>query len=439
SVGCVAGEPPWGLALSPDVAADIAVSPDGATVFVTGYGCGNGGRDVVTVAYNATTGAETWVSRYDGPANGSDSGQALGVSPDGEAVYVIGGSTGSGTGLDFVTLKLDAADGSVQWLARYDGPATGLDGGADVVVSADGTAVFVTGLSEGLGSGPDYATLLYDGATGVQAWVARYDGVGGADRPLRIALAANGTLVVVAGTSDGGITSLDYATAAYYVANGTQAWATRYDGPASSLDFGLGLAVAGEAVFVTGADVGMGTNWDYATVAYGAETGPMLWISRMNTEGTSIDMALDIFALPGADDIFVTGRAKETLTTISYDRSTGDEQWRRTYGTGSASTVRASVKDGIVFAVGYAEGLDTRATVGSPQRDIITSAYDMGTGEERGIVRYNGPTSDHDRGISASPSPTTGGVFVAGITKIQGVTVASDTGWDYVTLAYDLS
>ena len=47
------------------------------------------------MAYDAATGAKVWVSRYDGPAHGDDFATALGVSPDGSTVFVTGYSGGS--------------------------------------------------------------------------------------------------------------------------------------------------------------------------------------------------------------------------------------------------------------------------------------------------------------------------------------------------------
>lgn len=65
--------------------------------------------DYATVAYDAVTGAELWVARFDGPASGDDRATALGVSPDGSTVYVAGTSEGDGTSYDIATVAYDAA------------------------------------------------------------------------------------------------------------------------------------------------------------------------------------------------------------------------------------------------------------------------------------------------------------------------------------------
>src|SRR5258708_31049997 len=78
---------PWSGA----AAIAVAVSPDGGTVFVTGQSEGEqtfGHLDYATVAYNASTGAQLWVSRYNGPANGQDIAPPIAVSPAGSPAFV---------------------------------------------------------------------------------------------------------------------------------------------------------------------------------------------------------------------------------------------------------------------------------------------------------------------------------------------------------------
>ena len=76
------------------------------------------------MAYDASTGTELWVTRYNGPGNGDDyAAYALGMSPDGSAVFVTGYSVGSGYGgaSDYATVAYEPGTGRRLWVARYDG------------------------------------------------------------------------------------------------------------------------------------------------------------------------------------------------------------------------------------------------------------------------------------------------------------------------------
>jgi PQQ-like domain len=158
----------------------VAVSPGAGTVFVTGTSRVAPALDYATAANDAATGARRWVSRYSGPPGHADSARSVAVSPDGATVFVTGssraGPTGATSGLDYATVAYDAATGAQRWASRYNGPANGDDGASSVAVSPGGATVFVTGISQGAASGSDYATVAYDAATGALRWVRRYNG-----------------------------------------------------------------------------------------------------------------------------------------------------------------------------------------------------------------------------------------------------------------------
>src|SRR5437867_2920104 len=65
-----------------------------------------------------------------------------------------------------------------RWAARYDGPANAADYAVALAVSPDGGRIYVTGESEGGVTSLDYATVAYDAATARPLWVARYNGPG---------------------------------------------------------------------------------------------------------------------------------------------------------------------------------------------------------------------------------------------------------------------
>jgi dienelactone hydrolase len=71
---------------------------------VTGYSYGGAtSLDYATVAYGAAAGGQLWVRRHGGPANMSEA-SSVAVSPAGTAVFVTGFSNGGSTGIDYATV-----------------------------------------------------------------------------------------------------------------------------------------------------------------------------------------------------------------------------------------------------------------------------------------------------------------------------------------------
>src|SRR5438128_8634571 len=186
-----------------DVAGSLAVSPNGSTVFVTGYSKGGSttGYDYATVAYSASTGAKLWAARFNGPASLDDYATSLAVSPDSSRVFVTGYSKGGRkTGFDYATVAYSASTGAAVWTKRYNGPASGDDISSSLAVSPNGSAVFVTGHSGGGATGNDYATVAYSASTGTELWTKRYDGpASGDDKATSLAVSPNGSTVLVTG------------------------------------------------------------------------------------------------------------------------------------------------------------------------------------------------------------------------------------------------
>ena len=363
-----------GPANSSDEASAVAISPDGNTVFVTGKSEGTGassGYDYATIAYNAATGARLWARRYNGPANNYDAASSVTVSPTGATVFVTGASLGTATGEDYATVAYNAATGAQLWVKRYNGAANGNDVASSVAVSRTGAAVFVTGFSEGVTSLEDYTTVAYDAATGPRLWARRYNGAANLDDAASsMVVSPNGTAVFVTGYSKGPTATsyADYATIAYSAATGTKLWASRYSGSANSWDQATSLAVSpgGDTVYVTGYSRDSSSGFDYATLAYNAATGAQLWASRYNGPGNSDDEALSIAVSPGGDTVYATGYSQGgssgfDYATLAYNAATGAQLWASRYnGYGTlnddAYSVAVSPSTGTVFVTGPSAG-----------------------------------------------------------------------------------
>ena len=244
----------------------LGLTPDGAKVFVTGVTNSDGDYRYATVAYNAVNGKQLWDSEYGGSNTSNiDTALALTVAPDGSRLFVTGQS---GFPFDYVTIAYDATTGGLDWLSTYDNGIT--DVARAIGLSPDGSRVYVTGESDDSNGQPDYATVSYDEASGAQLWVSRYDGPkGGTDTAAALVVGPGGTLIYVTGTSAGRTSGPDYATIAYNAATGTRSWLLRYNGPASGEDDAadVGVSPDGSAVFITGSSDGGSTSADIATQA----------------------------------------------------------------------------------------------------------------------------------------------------------------------------
>ncbi|MCU1499126.1 MAG: hypothetical protein JWM47_3079 [Acidimicrobiales bacterium] len=336
-----------GPASKNDNARAEAVSPDGSKLFVTGWSqAANGLSDYLTIAYDSSTGAAVWTSRYDGPAHLIDHPTAIAVSPDGSKVFVTGESAGSTHKLDYETVAYSATNGAQLWAKRYDGPANADDHPTEVGVSPDGAKVIVTGGSYGrTRSELDAATIAYGTATGATQWIARSGGPGRIEADLSMAISPNGTKVFVTGfdgTSKGDeIDTSRYKTVAYSINDGSPVW-IRSAGPMGGLSISLTVRVSPDAtkVFVTGSSAGDKFGSQTLTIAYRAGAGSTLW-SRSDA-GMSV-YAPGSFAVAGdGKAVFVVGQgsigSQWGTKVMAYDSTTGRTKWSRLLTGGNDGT-----------------------------------------------------------------------------------------------------
>jgi hypothetical protein len=129
-------------------------------VYVTGTSTtGDDNTGYATIKYNFG-GDSLWASIYEGPGNGEDGARAIAID-DSNNVYVTGVSDGgSGTYDDCATIKYYPS-GETAWVIRYNSPANESDAALAIAVDDSGN-VYVTGQSYG-GSGTsiDYCTIKY--------------------------------------------------------------------------------------------------------------------------------------------------------------------------------------------------------------------------------------------------------------------------------------
>jgi len=381
-----------------DRAHAIAVD-DSGNVFVTGLSIESGNQyDIATIKYNSD-GVEQWVARYNGPGNDDDEGNDIAIDDSGY-IYVCGYTRSAATYTDYITIKYNS-NGDTVWTSRYNGPFSGIDIAYALALDDSGN-VYVTGEGNSATYDSDYYTVKIDAAGDTQ-WVVAYDGTMdfAYDRAADIAL--GGGNIYVTGISDGLGSEEDYATIKYSLAGDTL-WQMRYDGPGNAFDSASAVAVDNLGnVFVTGGSIGTTTLRDYATIKYNF-SGNIEWISRYDGPDSDNDEASDI-VLDAFGNVYVGGRSYATqpytpeydFLTVKYDAA-GVEQWTHRYnGTGDSNdeVVAMTVDDaGNVYITGKSLGSGT-------YDDIVTIKYGV-----TGIVEDAGYTI-HDAGynLTAQPNP----------------------------------
>jgi len=241
----------------PHTVTSIAVSPDGSKVFV--------GGSSGTVAYNAATGAQLWLDRY--KLAWERFLVSLAVSPDSATVYVTSGSSTPTTVRHYWTAAISAVTGAKLWQATYHGAGTAVKiGTTSLALSPDGSAVYVTGTA----NANEYTTIAYAAATGKQLWLAQSPNKGDTGTPAFIAASPDGSKVAVTGSSAQANGQLGYETAAFAAGTGARLWTAAYQGPGGepSSPAGIVFSHTGARVIVTGSSGPSGGPSEYATVGY---------------------------------------------------------------------------------------------------------------------------------------------------------------------------
>jgi uncharacterized delta-60 repeat protein len=294
-----------------DEAKCIKVDGSG-NVYVAGktFGANN---DFIVIKYNSS-GTQSWVSTYNGPANNEDIVYALDIDASGN-VYVCGASIGVNTGSDFTVIKYNS-NGTEAWVKRFNGITNGGDGAIAVKVDAQGNVYAAGSADMGAGHNSDFITIKYN-SSGVQQWLTQYNGVGTLNDFATGMILDDNNNVIVTGTSAIFSTVIDsnFATVKYS-SSGLQQWVVLYNGPNNSFDVPRSIACdnAGNT-YITGTSRGP-TSDDYTTIKY-TPGGATAWIMLYNGPGSSFDYSLSI-AADNQGSAYVTGRSLGIGTDFDY-------------------------------------------------------------------------------------------------------------------------
>jgi DNA-binding beta-propeller fold protein YncE len=433
-----------------DRVAEMALHPDGTIVYVTGESYGSlYSLDYLTLAYEADTGRQLWEARYDTSWRRDDLATHVRVSPDGAIVYVTGTSIGSGadggmgTGLgdadwDFVTLAYDAQTGVQLWDQRYHGHQRGDGWTNSIAMAPDNSKVLINGRSscrdnpETVEVEPGNATIAYDALTGDELWVACFDAcLSYEDFGTQLAVSADNSTAILAGTRRNYNTGFDFATIGYNLQTGEQLWVRHYDnglhdpdafpqeptfpGADPTLDSPRAIAIdpTGVAVYVTGVSRGRYGFLDYVTVAYDVSNGAQKGVARFDGDLSGRDRANAITVSPDGLQVFVTGESHtmdvgREVVTIAYDERLREQLWVARHNTTDAESGTPDNRDDMARLIDVSD--DGRTVMvggdswGTNSLDWMFVAYDADTGQQKWSGLYNGVLSHADfyRGLAVN-------------------------------------
>lgn len=444
----------WGSPDHHSFPTSIAASRDGRLVFVSGtWRTDQIAADghLTTIAFDAATGDVVWKASYDGPGNGTDNAREIVVSPDGRTLYIAGISAGRGNAdLDYAAIAYDARSGEELWVTRWDGIGAGnMDSPFAIDVSSRGDMLYLTGWSYGEDEfNNDYGTIAVD-TTGDDAgrivWSARYDGVGvhAPDQAEALTVSPDDGVVFVTGMSDdvaGGPpfeVNYGFATVAYDARTGEQLWESRKQWPGSNFDSPTGITIDPEAsrLVVTG-QTGSG-QLDFGTVAYDPRTGQEVWSDRYGLPEHDLELGKEIVMDPRGDTAYVAGISAKSppgvpgvvlyapnadAVTIAYDVATGAKTWLARFNPSvtdfvSVQSLAVSPDASSVYAVAGID--DQNWDNDGDDLDAGIVAYDIGPGiplpppstlELTGATRgqYSDETAFSARLTSAEGGPVEG-------------------------------
>ncbi len=373
---------------------------------------------------------QEWVSIFNGPSNRADLPTSMVVDNSGN-VYITGStSTISFLGAsDFATIKYNSS-GVQQWIAYYNGPVAA-DSSRDVAnsIAIDNTGnVYVAGTSYGGATNFDYVIIKYN-SNGIQQWAVRYNSIiNSYDEAIGIVIDNSGNVYVTGASAGNG--SVSEFTTIKYDFSGMQQWVAGYRGTGdmSSHPASIKLDASGN-VYVTGSSNHIGSNDNYATVKYnsnGVQQWAVQYFGVSNFQDNAYSMDVD-----KTGNVYVTGASwgngtNLDYTTIKYN-SNGVQLWAARYnGSGNSTDIANSVAVdtlGNVLVTGYSFGTGTTY-------DFATIKYNS-NGDSSWVRRYDyGPGGNRDDRAFALALDRSGNVYVTGWSS-------SSLFNDYATIKYN--
>jgi len=281
--------------------------------------------DFYTAKYAGDTGALRWERFYHGPGTGDDDGYYVAVDTA-DNVVVSGTSRNTAGNDDWYTAKYSAADGTILWERRYDGPGHGDDSPHGISLDPVGNVV-IAGWRRNASGNDDAYVAKYASGNGTVLWEVSYDGAGhGNDYFYSAATDAAGNVAVTGSFKN--IDGFDDAyTALYAASDGALLWEKRFNGPAGKTDYGVAVTFDHAGNVLIFGDASVPSYLDAYTAKYARTDGALVWEKYYNGPADSDERGCSI-AVDNLDNVIVVGGSSNgfgyDFATIKYGPADAD-------------------------------------------------------------------------------------------------------------------
>lgn len=282
--------------------------------------------NIVTTKTNGSGGV-VWQTEYNGSQSKFDYGAAIALDGSGN-IYVAGATnTSSATTFDVVVIKYNSS-GTQQWATTYNG--TGSDNDIPSAILINGSDIYVCAASIGSGTGYDFITMKLT-TSGTITWSSRYDYNSLYDLPGYLAMQSSN--IVVTGGSQSTTTNWDYA-AVKYNSSGTQVATIRSSAAGYGFDRPTGLVKdASDKFYITGYAYN-GVDYDMRTIKLDDDLSPVWTV----TEDEGDEDGGNSICIDGSANTYIAGFAtngsgRKEMKIVKYN-SSGTQQWEQILNNG---------------------------------------------------------------------------------------------------------
>jgi len=348
-----------GPTLDTETWVDVAQAPDGSLYAAGSFGASAAAGDILVGQFSGDDAAGEhliWSDVWDNPVEHLVD-QAVALAVDRTGALIVAGTTQSATdGREWVVVKWTAAH-AVAWHTEIPARA-GADWSAsasDVVCDAAGN-VYVCGTAQtGVAGGRQVSSLVVrklSGADGHVVWTRAYAGVRhSANWGLRLALGTAGDLYCT-GFGGGLHGDPDLLVCRLSTATGRLVWLSRIAGTRHLKDEGVGLALRGAHLWVTGYET-TGPRNRVAVLARYSLGGHRLWLRTwlempatledptgltVDRHGDAVVVGAGFSGTASREHAFVLHydpNGRLTWSTVAYDRTSHKAAWYGVVGDGS--------------------------------------------------------------------------------------------------------